>query len=173
MIARLLDDRLDMVVARRVQQNAAAYRLGHQTGNRLLTGFVASVFRATFTDILSGYRVFSRRFVKSFPVLSRGFRDRDRADRACARTRTGGGRESRRLLCAAGGIGLEAEHLARRFPHPVDHRRPLPLERPLAFFSAVGIALGFVSIGLAIRSSSPNLGSAPSRAFRPRFSRPG
>ena len=51
----------------------AAYRPGHRTGNRLLTGFFASVFNATFTDILSGYRVFSRRFVKSFPVLSRGF----------------------------------------------------------------------------------------------------
>ena len=46
---------------------------GHRTGNRLLTAFVANVFRASFTDILSGYRVFSRRFVKSFPVLSRGF----------------------------------------------------------------------------------------------------
>ena len=42
-------------------------------GNRLFTGFFAAVFDATFTDILSGYRVFSRRFVKSFPVLSRGF----------------------------------------------------------------------------------------------------
>src|SRR5439155_198427 len=66
-------DRLDMVVAARVQRTEAAYRLGHRTGNRLLTGFVASVFRASFTDVLSGYRVFSRRFVKSFPVLSRGF----------------------------------------------------------------------------------------------------
>src|SRR5438067_483434 len=73
MIARLLEDRLDMVVAARVQQDAAAYRRGHRAGNRLLTGFVASVFGARFTDILSGYRVFSRRFVKSFPVLSRGF----------------------------------------------------------------------------------------------------
>src|SRR5205809_1755148 len=73
MIARLIDDRLDMVVAARVQREEAAYRPGHRTGNRLLTGFVASVFRTTFTDVLSGYRVFSRRFVKSFPVLSRGF----------------------------------------------------------------------------------------------------
>ena len=73
MIARLIEERLDMVVAARVEQEAAAYRPGHRIGNRLFTGFFASVFDATFTDILSGYRVFSRRFVKSFPVLSRGF----------------------------------------------------------------------------------------------------
>ena len=73
MIARLLEDRLDMVVAARVEEEQAAYRRGHRTGNRLLTAFVASVFGESFTDILSGYRVFSRRFVKSFPVLSRGF----------------------------------------------------------------------------------------------------
>src|ERR1700704_4571108 len=65
MIARLTEDRLDMVVATRVDRDEAAYRLGHRTGNRLLTRFFASVFAATFTDILSGYRVFSRRFVKS------------------------------------------------------------------------------------------------------------
>jgi glycosyltransferase involved in cell wall biosynthesis len=73
MIARLLDERLDMVVAARVHADDAAYRRGHVTGNRLLTGFVDTVFGAGFSDILSGYRVFSRRFVKSFPVLSGGF----------------------------------------------------------------------------------------------------
>ncbi len=96
MIARLLEDRLDMVVAARVEEEQAAYRRGHRTGNRLLTGFVASVFGATFTDMLSGYRVFSRRFVKSFPVLSRRLRDRDRADRSCARARAAGRRDRRR-----------------------------------------------------------------------------
>ena len=62
-----------MVVAARVDQDERPTARGHRTGNRLLTGFVATVFGAAFTDILSGYRVFSRRFVKSFPVLSRGF----------------------------------------------------------------------------------------------------
>src|SRR5712671_6430279 len=66
-------ERLDMVVGLRVDQAAAAYRRGHRTGNRMLTGFLASVFGQAFKDILSGYRVFSRRFVKSFPVLSDGF----------------------------------------------------------------------------------------------------
>ncbi|MBR0993625.1 glycosyltransferase [Bradyrhizobium japonicum] len=73
MIDRLLDDHLDMVVGLRVDQAQAAYRLGHRTGNRMLTGFLASTFGHAFKDILSGYRVFSRRFVKSFPVLSDGF----------------------------------------------------------------------------------------------------
>ena len=73
MIARLIEDRCDMVVGTRVDQAVAAYRAGHRTGNRLLTGFVANVFGRSFTDMLSGYRVFSRRFVKSFPLLSAGF----------------------------------------------------------------------------------------------------
>lgn len=73
MIGRLLDDHLDMVVGLRVDQVQAAYRLGHRTGNRMLTGFLSSTFGHAFKDILSGYRVFSRRFVKSFPVLSDGF----------------------------------------------------------------------------------------------------
>jgi glycosyltransferase involved in cell wall biosynthesis len=73
MIDRLLAERLDMVVGRRVEQSTGSYRPGHRFGNQLLTGFLRSVFGGGFSDILSGYRVFSRRFVKSFPVLSDGF----------------------------------------------------------------------------------------------------
>ncbi|MCG2631659.1 glycosyltransferase family 2 protein [Bradyrhizobium sp. WYCCWR 13023] len=73
MIDKLLDGHLDMVVGLRIDQSQAAYRLGHRTGNRMLTGFLSSTFGQEFKDILSGYRVFSRRFVKSFPVLSDGF----------------------------------------------------------------------------------------------------
>lgn len=73
MIDKLLDEQLDMVVGLRVDQSKAAYRRGHRTGNRMLTGFLAWTFGRDFQDILSGYRVFSRRFVKSFPVLSDGF----------------------------------------------------------------------------------------------------
>ena len=69
----LVRDRLDMVCAVRVDREEAAYRPGHRAGNRLLTGFVAHVFGQSFTDMLSGYRVFTRRFVKSFPALSGGF----------------------------------------------------------------------------------------------------
>ena len=73
MIEKLVNEHLDMVVGLRVDQEVEAWRLGHRFGNRMLTGFLSAVFGQAFKDILSGYRVFSRRFVKSFPVLSDGF----------------------------------------------------------------------------------------------------
>ncbi len=74
MVARLIEDNLDMVVGTRLHsEEAGAFRAGHQLGNHLLTGFVAWLFGDRFADMLSGYRVFSRRFVKSFPAMSKGF----------------------------------------------------------------------------------------------------
>lgn len=150
MIARLIEDRLDMVVAARIAKDQAAYRLGHRTGNRLLTAFFASVFKAKFTDILSGYRIFSRRFVKSLPVLSRGFEI-----------------ETEFAVHA-----LELELEVAEFPTPYyarAHGSSSKLhtwrdgfrivstivglyrsERPLAFFSILGGALAIVSIALAM-----------------------
>jgi glycosyltransferase involved in cell wall biosynthesis len=150
MIARLLEERLDMVVAARVDQQQNAYRLGHRTGNRALAAFFTSVFNATFTDILSGFRVFSRRFVKSFPVLSRGFEiETELAVHALELelpvgeistpyyARTEGSvsklntwRDGLRILSTI--VGLYRS------------------ERPLVFFSAIGIVLAIVSIVLAI-----------------------
>lgn len=73
LIAAMLADNLDMVVGARKSEVEAAYRRGHRLGNLLLTGLLRQLFGRSFTDILSGYRVFSRRFAKSFPVLSAGF----------------------------------------------------------------------------------------------------
>jgi hypothetical protein len=73
MIEKLISENLDMVVAARLIREQAAYRRGHRSGNLLFTWFVSHIFGASFTDILSGYRIFSRRFVKSFPALSAGF----------------------------------------------------------------------------------------------------
>jgi glycosyltransferase involved in cell wall biosynthesis len=73
MIALLRERRLDMVTATRVETATRAYRPGHRTGNTVLSGLVARLFGARVSDMLSGYRVFSRRFVKSFPALSGGF----------------------------------------------------------------------------------------------------
>jgi glycosyltransferase involved in cell wall biosynthesis len=76
MLRRLLAERLDMVTGVRVTPEAvaaAAYRPGHQLGNAVLTGMVRKVFGDRISDMLSGYRVFSRRFVKSFPALASGF----------------------------------------------------------------------------------------------------
>ena len=73
MVDLLLAEQLDMVVGTRRHEEETAYRGGHLIGNRAFTGLLAGLFGRSFTDIFSGYRVFSRRFVKSFPVLSSGF----------------------------------------------------------------------------------------------------
>ena len=73
MVARLVEEQLDMIVGSRVHEAAEAYRRGHVLGNRMMTGILARLFGRSFSDIFSGYRIFSRRFVKSFPVLSVGF----------------------------------------------------------------------------------------------------
>ena len=73
MVEMLLAEELDMVVGTRRHEAKDAYRGGHVLGNRLFTGLLAGLFGRSFSDIFSGYRVFSRRFVKSFPVLSSGF----------------------------------------------------------------------------------------------------
>ena len=73
MVAMLVGQQLDMVVGRRVSTESAAYRTGHRFGNSLFTSMVARLFGKRFEDILSGYRVFSRRFAKSFTVSTGGF----------------------------------------------------------------------------------------------------
>ena len=73
MVEMLLAEQLDMVVGTRRHEEKHAYRRGHTLGNRAFTGLLAGLFGRSFSDIFSGYRVFSRRFVKSFPVLSSGF----------------------------------------------------------------------------------------------------
>ncbi|MGH6682955.1 MAG: glycosyltransferase [Pseudolabrys sp.] len=150
MIERLLDDRLDMVVGNRVDREQAAYRAGHRTGNRLLTGFVASVFGPTFNDMLSGYRVFSRRFVKSFPALSGGFE------------------VETELTIHALELGLAVAEIdtpyyarpkgsASKLNTWKDGFRILRMivglyraERPLTFFSGIGLALAIASVGFAV-----------------------
>jgi glycosyltransferase involved in cell wall biosynthesis len=150
MIAQLLDDRLDMVVASRIDSEKAAYRAGHRTGNRMLTRFVASMFGPTFNDMLSGYRVFSRRFVKSFPMLSSGFEI------------------EAELTVHALELGLAvAEVETPYYARPEGSASKLNTwrdgyrilrtivrlyraERPLAFFGGIGIALCIAAVGLAV-----------------------
>lgn len=73
LVQRLVDEQLDMVVGKRVETHQAAYRMGHRFGNAFLTGLVRRLFGSQIDDMLSGYRVFSRRFVKSFPSSAREF----------------------------------------------------------------------------------------------------
>ena len=73
MVELLLAEQYDMVVGTRRHEEKEAYRGGHVLGNKIFTGLLSGLFGRSFSDIFSGYRVFSRRFVKSFPVLSSGF----------------------------------------------------------------------------------------------------
>ena len=73
LVRRLVEGQLDMVNGSRKSEQREAYRFGHRFGNRLFSTIVARIFGKRFSDILSGYRVFSRRFVKSFPAQVRGF----------------------------------------------------------------------------------------------------
>jgi glycosyltransferase involved in cell wall biosynthesis len=73
MIRKAIENGLDLLTARRIHTDAAAYRPGHVLGNRMLTGLTALLFNVHLSDMLSGYRVFSRRFIKSFPFTAEGF----------------------------------------------------------------------------------------------------
>jgi glycosyltransferase involved in cell wall biosynthesis len=150
MALRLVTDRLDMVVGARIDQEQAAYRLGHRFGNRVLTAFVADVFGKTFTDILSGYRAFSRRFVKSFPVLSGGFEIETELS-------------VHALQLELPVAEIETPYYARpegshsKLNTWRDGVRILNTiiklyrsERPLGFFSGIGISLAIMSVGFAI-----------------------
>ena len=107
----LLAEQLDMVVGTRRHEAKDAYRGGHVLGNKLFTGLLAGLFGRSFSDIFSGYRVFSRRFVKSFPVLSVGLRDRDRDERPRARAADAGRRGRDRLWRAARRLAIQAVDL--------------------------------------------------------------
>lgn len=150
MIERLLSGSLDMVVGHRIDREKEAYRGGHRTGNWLLTAFAAYVFGSPFKDILSGYRVFSRRFVKSFPALSGGF-------------------EIETELCIhALELGMPVDEIATPyFARPEGSVSKLNTwrdgfrilfniinlyraERPLQFYGGVGLATAFASVGMAV-----------------------
>ena len=150
MIEKLVNEHLDMVVGLRVDQEQAAWRRGHRIGNRMLTGFLSSVFGQAFKDILSGYRVFSRRFVKSFPVLSDGFEIETELN-------------VHALELAMPVAEVETPYYARpegsvsKLNTYRDGFRILGTilklyrsEKPLRFFAVIGVFLALVSIGLAI-----------------------
>jgi len=150
MIRQLVDEQQDMVVGARVSEIDAAYRRGHQFGNRMLTGLLTGMFGRSFTDILTGYRVFSRRFVKSFPVLTRGFEieteisvhalelDMPTAEVPTAYAARPEGSESKLSTYRDGWRILNTMIRLYRF------------ERPIIFFGAIAVVLAVVAIVLAI-----------------------
>lgn len=150
MIALLLDRRLDMVVGSRVHREKAAYRAGHETGNRLLTGFVASVFGRTFSDMLSGYRVFSRRFVKSFPVLSGGFEIETELTIHALELGMAVAEIETPYYARPEGSASKLNTWSDGFRILWTILQLYRAERPLPFFSALGAALAIVAIALAV-----------------------
>ncbi len=150
MIERLLDDRLDMVVGNRVDREEAAYRAGHRTGNRLLTSFVAQVFGPTFNDMLSGYRVFSRRFVKSFPVLSGGFEIETELTIHALELGLPVAEIDTPYYARPEGSASKLSTWSDGFRILRTIFRLYRAERPLPFFTGIGLALAIASIGFAI-----------------------
>jgi Glycosyl transferase family 2 len=150
LVERLVHDGLDMVNCARVPSAEGVYRPGHKFGNRILTGLVARVFGKRLGDMLSGYRVLSRRFVKSFPALSTGFEIETEITvhalelrvpiaeiSAPYFTRPGGSASKLRTI----GDGMR---ILRLIVHLVKE------ERPLQLFSTIFVALTIVSLALGV-----------------------
>lgn len=150
LIRMMVEDRLDMVVGARKSEVEAAYRRGHRLGNKMLTGILARLFGRTFSDILSGYRVFSRRFVKSFPVLSAGFE-----------IETEISIHALELQMPVGEVvtqyGARPEGSVSKLSTYRDGWRILwtigtlfRIEKPVLFFGAIGAALALLAVILAV-----------------------
>ena len=150
LIKMMIEERLDMVVGARKSEVEEAYRRGHRLGNKMLTGILARLFGRTFSDILSGYRVFSRRFVKSFPVLSAGFE-----------IETEISIHALELQMPVGEVitqyGARPEGSISKLSTYRDGWRILwtimtlfRIEKPVLFFGAIGGLLGLLAIVLAI-----------------------
>lgn len=165
MIQRLLNEHLDLVVGSRVTDHEQAYRRGHQFGNRLLTGLAGWLFGRSFTDMLSGYRVMSRRYVKSFPAHAQGFDTETElavhalelrlpvAEMPCRYSARPEGSHSKLNTWRDGWrILLTIVKLAKN-------------GRPLAFFSAACV----ICVGLAVGLALPLLETYLSTGLVPRF----
>ena len=150
MVDRLRDEGLDMIVGTRVHEAAEAYRRGHVLGNRAMTGLLASLFGRSFTDIFSGYRVFSRRFVKSFPALSAGFEtETEISVHALELKMPVGEVETRYLARPEGSLSkLNTYRDGLRIGRTI--ATLYRIERPLWFFGAIGALLAAVAIILSV-----------------------
>jgi glycosyltransferase involved in cell wall biosynthesis len=150
MIAKMRDEGLDMVVGTRVHEAADAYRRGHVLGNRAMTGLLAQLFGRSFTDIFSGYRVFSRRFVKSFPVLSAGFEIETEISVHALELKMPVGEVETRYLARPEG---SASKLSTYRDGARIARTILTLyriEKPMLFFGWIALALAVLAVVLAV-----------------------
>ena len=150
MIASLIDDNLDMVVGARETEVEQAYRRGHRLGNRVLTGILARIFGRAFNDILSGYRVFSRRFVKSFPGLSGGFEIETEISVHALELRMPVGEVETRYFARPEGSVSKLSTYGDGWRIVRTIGVLYRVERPLLFFGWIGVLLAAVAVMLAI-----------------------
>ncbi len=150
MVRALLDNSLDMVTGQRSTDVHAAYRRGHRFGNKLLSGIVRRIFGDRVVDMLSGYRVFSRRYVKSFPALSQGFEIETELTVHALELRMP-------MMEVLTQYKERPEGSTSKLRSYRDGIRILWLifllvkeERPLQFFSGLFLLLATISIGLAV-----------------------
>lgn len=149
MIDKLVRDRLEMVCAVRVDRDEAAFRLGHRAGNRLLSGFVGHVFGRAFSDMLSGYRVFTRRFVKSFPVLSGGFEIETELTVHALELELPVGEMATPYYSRPRGSASKLSTWRDGFRILFTVLKIYRSERPLPFFGSIGVSLAIASLGFA------------------------
>jgi len=150
MVGQLLGQQLDMVVGTRRHEEKSAYRGGHVLGNRLFTGLLARLFGRSFSDIFSGYRVFSRRFVKSFPVLSSGFEIETEMSVHALELRMPVGEIETAYLARPEGSQSKLSTYSdgwRIFKTILTLYR---IERPVLFFGAIGVLLLLGALVLAV-----------------------
>jgi glycosyltransferase involved in cell wall biosynthesis len=150
MVAKLLDERLDMVVGARIDREEAAYRRGHRAGNWLLTRFITHIFGRSFTDILSGYRVFSRRFVKSFPILSGGFEIETEITIHALELELPVGEVATPYYSRPSGSASKLSTWSDGLRILLTVFKLYRAERPLPFFGSLGLGLAIISVGLVI-----------------------
>lgn len=150
MIELLIAGKYDMVVGVRVTEEEAAYRLGHRFGNAMLTGFVTKLFGRSFTDMLSGYRVFSRRFAKSFPALSTGFETETELTVHALQLRMPTAELRTPYSSRPPGSQSKLHTYRDGIRILLTIVKLLEQERPLFFFSLLGLFFALASIGLAI-----------------------
>jgi glycosyltransferase involved in cell wall biosynthesis len=150
LVDMLLKETLDMVNAVRQTKTDAAYRRGHVFGNRLLTGLVATFFGSRLSDLLSGYRVFSRRFVKSFPALATGFEIETELSIHALQLRMPIGEQITNYRERGAGSSSKLNTYRDGFRILRTIAYLVKEEKPLAFFSVMGVLLALISMGLGI-----------------------
>lgn len=149
MIDKVLSEGLDMVVGTRVHEAADAYRRGHVLGNRAMTGLLAKLFGRSFTDIFSGYRVFSRRFVKSFPVLSAGFEIETEMSVHALELKMPVGEVRARYLARIEGSASKLSTYRDGWRIARTILTLYRIEKPMLFFGILAAALGLLAVALA------------------------